>query len=108
MVLKPVALIDGIVTDVGVVEGVEFDEEATVLEARRGKRCAIREGDSYQSPLAGGRVPERVRDEEELVGRCDDVRYKRAQGRGERWAWDGQRWWRAGVEIMGFDDLVAR
>jgi hypothetical protein len=33
MVLKPVALIDGVIADVGVVEGVKFDEEATVLEA---------------------------------------------------------------------------
>ena len=58
MVLKPVALIDGIITDVGVVEGVELDEEATVLEARRGKRRAVGEGNAHQSPLTGGGIPE--------------------------------------------------
>ncbi len=34
MVLKPVALIDCVVANVGIMEGVKFDEEAPVLEAR--------------------------------------------------------------------------
>ena len=58
MVLKPVALIDGVIADVGVVESVEFDEETTVLEARWGKRRTVGEGDAHQSPLTGGGIPE--------------------------------------------------
>jgi hypothetical protein len=59
VILKPVvALIGGVVADVGVVESVEFDEEATVLEARWIKSCAVGESDAHQTPLTGGGIPE--------------------------------------------------
>ncbi len=60
----------------------------------------------YQVPLAGGQIPERVRNEEEPVGGGNDVCDERAQG-GRGWrTWDGQRLWRALIKIWDFEDVV--
>jgi hypothetical protein len=46
MVLQPEALIDGIVSNVIVMKGEEFNKEAAVLKARRGESSAVSEGNT--------------------------------------------------------------
>ena len=47
-----------------------------------------------------------MQNEEEPVGRGNDVCNERVQG-GRGWrTWDGQRWWRALIKILHFDNVV--